>query len=159
MFNKSYFILKISGICIDCTFIKQSIFIKNNNTLISMTRKHWISLLSDFPLKLVTPLFIIIVTLVLSCMSQPKLSGRLGRYAPGKTVYCQCGVHPLRIISNVVLSLSYSSVLKIDELQRRPPKSLSNDHYITVMHALSLDLLFQCFHVCFRWKYSELFLG
>jgi len=41
--------------------------------------------------------------------------------------------------------LSLSSVVKLNELQRRPPKSLVNDLYITVMHVLSPAHSFNAF--------------
>jgi len=42
---------------------------------------------------LMTPLSIIVVTLVLSRMGQPNLSSQLGRCAPSETVYYQCRIH------------------------------------------------------------------
>jgi len=95
----------------------------------------------------VTPLSIIVVILVLSDIGLPKLSDRLDRCAPGKTMYCQCGVHHQRITSNVVLSLSHSSALKINESQRRLPKSLSNAilYYCDAGTELRLTLsMFSC---------------
>jgi len=62
-------------------------------------------------------------------------------------MYCQGGVHHQSVISNVVLSLSHSSVLKINELQRWPPKSLFNVilHFSDSCIALRLTLLmFSC---------------
>jgi len=99
--------------------------------LIRISREQRIHLFSILPLKLVTPLSINDVTSALLHAGQPKLFGRLSRCGLGKTMYCQCEVHHKRIINNVVLALSQSSILKINELQRRPPKSLFNDilHY------------------------------
>jgi len=90
------------------------------------------SLFSVLPHKLMTPLSVVDTTMVFSVQVNPsKLSGRIGRCALGKTVYCQCRVHHKRIMSNIILLLSSSSVLKSNELQRQPPKLLFNDilHY------------------------------
>ena len=75
-------------------------------------------------------------------VGQPKLCGGLGRCVPGKTMCCQCGVHHQRILSNVVLPLSHSIILRINEFQRRPHKSLFNDilHYSDACIELRLTL-------------------
>jgi len=49
IFIKPDFILKISGTCIDCYFRKQSIFIKDDSILVSISTKWRISLLSVLP--------------------------------------------------------------------------------------------------------------
>ena len=139
MFNRLDFIAKITGMYIDCTLT------------VSFT------IFSDLPLTPMTPLSIIVVTLVLSRPGQPMLSSWLGRCATRKAMYCQYGVHHQRIISNVILLLSPSSILNSNELQRQSPTSLFNDilHYSNV--CTELRLTFQCFHVCFRLLHSGWF--
>jgi len=60
------------------------------------------------------------------------------------------------MISNVVLSLSLSSVLKLNKLKNVALKSLFNDisHYSDACIEPRLY-----FYVCFRLKYSDLFIG
>jgi len=108
IFIKLAFILKNPGTCIDCIFRKQSMFIKNDSILISISKKHRISLLSVLAHKLVTPLSTINTTSALPSVGQLKLSDRLNRCAPSKTMYCHRAVHYQRIISNAVLLLSHS---------------------------------------------------
>ena len=77
------FILKITGMCTNCIFKNQSMFIKTYRILVNISRKQQISLLSVLPLKLMTPLSIIAATTALPRTRQPKLSGWLGRRTPG----------------------------------------------------------------------------
>jgi len=72
--SSKIFFLKITGICIDYIFIKQSMFIKNNSILISISRKQWMSLLNGLPHKLLTLLSTMDTTSALPHASQPKLS-------------------------------------------------------------------------------------
>jgi len=96
------------------------------------------SLLNVFPHKLVTPLSIIDTTSASPVQFKPSFPVSLVGVHQVDCVL-PMWVHHQRIISNVVLSLSLSFVLKLNELHRWPPKPLSNDVYITVVHVLSLS--------------------
>ena len=125
--------------------------------MIRISREQGIYLFSVLPLKLVTPLSINDATSALPRAGQAKLCSRLRRCAPSKTVYCSYGVHHQRIRSNVILLFFLFFLLKLNELQRLPPKSLLNDilHYSDA--CMSFGSPFQCFYVCFRSKHSEIF--
>jgi len=73
---------------------------------LSISKKQWTRLLNYLPLKLVTPLPIIITTLAPHRTGHPEHSSRLGRCAPGKTVYYNNEIHYQRIINNAILQFS-----------------------------------------------------
>jgi len=114
-------------------------------------KDQWIDLLSDLPLKLVTPLSIIVMTSALSHTGYRKLFGLRGRCLLGKTGYCLHGVHCQSIISNAVLQLSLSQFTMLNELQSGRPNQCFNDLLYYSDARIEVQLTFgNVFTFCFR---------
>jgi len=89
--------------------------------------EQWITLLNDLPLKLVTPLLIIIMASVLAHADQPKSSDWLGRCALGVDCVFLLGDSLSKNNKQYYFTVISFFCFKLNELQRRPSKPLFAD--------------------------------
>ena len=101
------------------------------------------SLLSILPYKLLTSLSIIDATRASPARVNPSFPVGLVGVHLVRLCIVNVGFHHQRTMNNVVLSLSHSSALKLNELQRQLPKLLFNVilHYSDVCLELQLTFL------------------